>query len=587
MSHDSATKASPQSAVRRIFMLTALLLTALGTPTATSAQWVRGTLVDQDTGTPIGRAAISALAPGNRRVGWTLTDASGRFFFRVRTGGSFVLRADRIGHASTLSESLEVGAADTLVYRMEAQVEAIQLVGLTVEAPSRDCRIRPEEGLATARVWEEVRKALDAAAETSRRGIYQFMVRRQERNLDARGRQVLEEVSRIDERNQRRPFRSLAAARLIDVGFVQPDGDGARYYAPDADVLLSDVFLDSHCFKLREGEGENDGLLGLDFEPTGDRRDVSDISGTLWVEAVSAELQRLEFRYENLDFSVGRAPVGGTVVFSGLPNGAWFVSDWVIRMPRLVEERRQMNSPDGSFSTRSRIRVAGIREESGFVLQVRTLSGDVVAESGSGTITGVVVTDDDESPVSDAVVSAWSIGQQATTGADGLFHFGSLGGGTYDLLVTHPSLTSLGQGGELTQVHAEPGEVTSVRLTIPSEKHILETACVGPGPDEGGIVVGWVTHAQTNEVIRDASVLLTMKHYLMINALTFLEKRSEVEALARDDGFFIYCGTSVDDEIHVDVTAEGMEPWTGLVETPYRGYVAHLTVRLEPKRKNP
>lgn len=587
MSHRSGSKASQQRAVRQIFMLAALLLVALGTPTATSAQWVRGTLVDLDTGTPIEGAAILALAPGNRRVAWTLTDASGRFFFRVRTGGRFVLRADRIGHASTLSEALEVGAADTLVYRMEAQVEAIQLVGLTVEGPSRDCRLRPEEGLATARVWEEVRKALDAAAETSRRGMYQFRVRRQERNMDVRGREVLDEVSRIDQRYQRKPFRSLAAARLIDVGFVQPEEEAARYYAPDADVLLSDVFLDSHCFKLREGEDGNEGLLGLDFEPTGDRNDVSDISGTLWIEAASAELQRLEFRYENLDFSVGRAPVGGSVVFSGLPNGAWFVSDWVIRMPRLVEERMQINSPDGSFSTRSRVRVAGIHEEGGLVLQVRTLSGDVVVESGSGTITGIVVTDDGETPVSDAVVSAWSIGQQATTGPDGQFHFGSLGGGTYELMVTHPSLTSLGQGGELTQVHAEPGEVTSVRLTIPSETQILEKACVGAGPDEGGIVASWVVHAKTGEAIRDARVVLTSNKYRWVDTWKFLEKRESVEGLTRDDGFFLYCGTAVRDETNVEVTAEGMEPWTGTVEIPYKGYVAHLTVRLEPRQRNP
>ena len=587
MSKDYAAKSSGQRPHRRILMISALLLVALGTPTAASGQWVRGTLVEQGTGAPIGGAAIVALDPDDRRLAWTLTDASGRFFFRLRTGGGFVIRADRIGHMSTMSEALEVGAADTLVYRMEALLDAIQLVGLTVEGSSRDCRIRPEEGVATARVWEEARKALEASAQTSRRGIYQFMVRRHERELDTRGRKVLKEASRIDRRFQAKPFKSLEASKLIEEGFVQPDGDGFRYYAPDSDVLLSDEFLDSHCLRLREGEGEDEGLLGLEFEPAGGR-DVPDISGTLWLEPVSAKLQRLEFRYENLGFSVGRAPVGGTVVFAGLPNGTWFVTTWAIRMPNLAEERTPMSSVSGGLPTRSRIIVVGIHEEGALVMQVRNGRGDVVVESGAGTITGVVVGEDDESPVSDAVVSVWITGQQVRTGNDGLFRLGSLGDGTYDLLVTHPSLTSLGHAGELTPVRAVSGEVTSVRLTIPSKKRILKEVCVGPGPDQGGIIAGWVKHAETDEPIRDASVRLTTTKFMIFGGDEgLLARKSGVEALSRDDGFFIYCGTEVNAKIDVEVNVDGMKPWIGTVDIPHKSYVAHVTVQLEPRRKDP
>ncbi len=586
MSKCSAAKHSGQRVERRTLMISALVVIALGTPAAASGQWVRGTLVEQGTGAPIEGAAIVALDPNDTRLAWTLTDTSGRFFFQVKTGGSFIIRADRIGHLSTISETLEVGSADTLVYRMEAPLDAIQLVGLTVEGSSRDCRIRPEEGVATARVWEEARKALEAASQTSRRGVYQFMVRRHERELDNRGRKVLKEESRIDKRFQRSPFKSMEASILIEEGFVQPDGDGFFYYAPDADVLLSDEFLDSHCMKLREGDGEDEGLLGLEFEPAGGRR-VPDISGTLWLDPSSAELQRLEFRYENLGFSVGRAPIGGTVVFAGLPNGHWFVTNWAIRMPTLAEERMPITSVSGGLGTRSRIRVVGIREEGAIVLQVRDARGDVVLESGAGTITGVVVGEDDERPVSDAVVSVWITGQQVITGYDGLFRLGSLGDGTYDLLVTHPSLTALGHGGELTPAQAVSGEVTSVRLTLPSESRILEEVCVGPGPDRGGIIAGWVRRADTDEPIVDASVFMTTTTYQWVGEKNILSRGSGVEALTRDDGFFIYCGTAVNTEVDIEVTAEGMKPWTGVVDVPHIGYVAHVTVRLEPKRKDP
>lgn len=587
MPNDSAAKSPRQRPNRRLLMTSALLLIALGTPAAVTGQWVRGTLVEQGTGMPIEGAAIVALDPDDRRLAWTLTDASGRFFFQLMTGGSFSIRADRIGHTSTRSGPLEVGAADTLVYRMEAPLDPIQLRGLTVERSSRDCRIRPEEGVATARVWEEARKALEAAAQTSRRGIYQFMVRRHERELDSRGRKVLKETSRIDRRFQTTPFKSLEASKLIEEGFVRPNGAGFFYYAPDADVLLSDEFLDSHCMKLREGDGEDEGLLGLDFEPTGDRS-VPDISGTLWLEPVSAKLQRLEFRYENLGYSVGRAPIGGTVVFAGLPNGTWFVTNWAIRMPNLVEERTPLTSISGGLSTRSTIRVVGIHEEGALVLQVRNARGDIVVEAGAGTITGVVVGEDDESPVSDALVSVWITGQQAITGSDGLFRLGSLGDGTYDLLVTHPSLTSLGHGGELTPVRAVSGEVTSVRLTLPSEKRILEEVCVGPGPDRGGIIAGWVKHSETDEPIGDASVFMTTTKFMIFGGDEgLLARKSGVEALSRDDGFFIYCGTTVEADIDIEVTAEGMKPWKGVVKMPHKGYVAHVTVRLEPKRNDP
>lgn len=40
-------------------------------------------------------------------------------------------------------------------------------------------------------------------------------------------------------------------------------------------------------------------------------------------------------------------------------------------------------------------------------------------------------------------------------------------------------------------------------------RRILEDVCVGPGPDRGGIVAGWVRHSDTDEPIRDASVRLT------------------------------------------------------------------------------
>ena len=71
---------------------------------------------------------------------------------------------------------------------------------------------------------------------------------------------------------------------------------GSEFWAPDAGVLLSDSFLDTHCLRIRAGGSE---LVGLDFEPV-PNRDVADIAGTLWLDPATAELQRVDFRYVNL-----------------------------------------------------------------------------------------------------------------------------------------------------------------------------------------------------------------------------------------------------------------------------------------------
>ena len=564
-----------------VLLISALLLTALGRPSDASGQIVLGTLVEQVTGVPIEGAAIVMLGPEDRRLDWTLTDAMGRFFFRMTGGGDFVLQAERIGHASTRSEDLQVGVGDTLVYRMEAVVEPIELAGLMVEGSGRDCEIRPEEGAATARVWEETRKALEAAAQTTKRGAYRFIIRRFDRQLDERGRKVVKETSQVDSRLQPRPFASLEAFLLIENGFVQPDGDGFIYYAPDADVLLSDEFLDSHCFRLSAGKDDKEGLLGLEFEPTKDR-DVSEISGTFWIEPETAQLQHLEYSYENLGFSVGRAPIGGTLGFSSLPNGTWFVRTWSIRMPNLGLPRQRPMAALPFPQIRPATRVVGIHEEGALVLQVYDERGDLVVESGTGTIAGMVMWKDSNRPVTGAVVTVSSNDSDAITGDDGLFRLGSLGDGTYDLLVTHPSLTSLGHGGELTPVRAVSGEVTSVRLILPSEKRILDEVCVGPGPDKGGIIAGWVRHAETDEPIGDASVLLTTTRYQVVFETQIWTRRSGVEALTRDDGFFIYCGLGTARVIDIEVNAEGMEPWIGFVEVSGQEPIAHVSVRLTP-----
>ena len=574
----------PALRARLLFAAVAVSCLHVVTPAVGAGQAIRGTLVQKDTGEPIEGAAIVLLTEDERRLGWTLTNAAGRFFFPLSEGGRFFLRADRIGHVSTLSEVVELAASDTLVHRMEAAVEAIELVGLTVEGSSRDCRVRPGEGVATARVWEETRKALEAAARTSERAIYQFVLRRFERELDRDGRRVAKESSRVDRSFQRRPFRSLPVTSLVDSGFVQADGEGlgsAYYYAPDAGVLLSDEFLDTHCLRLREGEDEHEGLLGLEFEPTKARK-VAEISGTLWLDPATAELQRLEYRYENLGFSVGNAPVGGTVVFAGLPNGTWFVSEWAIRMPQLGIVRPMT----GSFRTRAgnapRPEVIGIREEGARVLGVRDSAGRLLLEAESGTITGVVLNNIGTEPMEGAIVSVVGTDTQVITGADGTFRITQLGSGFYDLRTTHPILSSLGHQGTTTSARAVSGEVKSVQVFLESRVSVLAAACRNSPSDGGGVAAGWVQRAGTGERVANSLVELRWSDFDVAASTLILESPFTLQVTAREDGFFIACGLPLDTAVEIEAVADGMAPTTESVRFGYDGEVVHPVLRLSP-----
>ena len=142
---------------------------------------------------------------------------------------------------------------------------------------------------------------------------------------------------------------SLPAETLVAEGFVRQIDSGAfEYFAPDAEVLLSNAFLNTHCLKLTDDE-ESPSLIGLAFEPA-EVSDTPDIEGTLWVDRNTGYLKFLEFGYTWVPFDKGRDGAGGRVEFDVLPGGAWIVRRWWIRMPTI--ERVRSNAQRGAISTR-------------------------------------------------------------------------------------------------------------------------------------------------------------------------------------------------------------------------------------------
>ena len=159
-----------------------LLYAPLGAQQEPEQQEVRGLVTEDGTGAPIEGAMILLIDLDGRRVGGVLSASNGRFRVPVPDPGRYVLRVERTGYASMDTELLEVPVGTSVEQRIVSTVR-IQLAGLDVRG-GRRCDVRPAEGLATATVWEEVRKALASATWTSDRAMYRFQWMRFERKLD-------------------------------------------------------------------------------------------------------------------------------------------------------------------------------------------------------------------------------------------------------------------------------------------------------------------------------------------------------------------------------------------------------------------
>ena len=306
-----------------------LLAAALLAAGPAAAQSVRGRVVEPGTGQPVSGAVVMLLDAQGARVTATLTDAQGGFAMHAGAPGTYSLRAERVGYAAAASPALSLAADQTAEQALVMEPRLVTLEPLLVSATQRECTIRPQAEAAVA--WEELRKALDAAAVADQRRSHAFRKRyfRNERSLFQRRRISSQDWTSPDFSTE--PFHATPVDRLAEHGYVEgAAGDSLVFHAPDARTLLSDAFLDQHCFRLRE-RGRS---VGLEFAPTADRT-LPDVRGILWMDRRTARLRRLEYTYVNLPYANPADALGGELEFEQLPDGAWIVRRWVVRMPRL------------------------------------------------------------------------------------------------------------------------------------------------------------------------------------------------------------------------------------------------------------
>jgi len=523
---------------RSTSLLLSLGSAALGAWTApASAQVVRGRLAEAGGEGAVAHAMMSLADSSGTPVSQTLTRSNGRFQLVASAPGTYRVRADRIGYATTFSDYFALAADDTLALNMEAPVEAVELAGITVEA-DRNCRLRPEDGLAVSKVWEEARKALAAAAWTQDRGLYRYEMLRVRMELDSAGRRVLSEKREYEDGYRASPFVSVPAEELMTKGFAVLTPEESIYRAPDASVLLSSAFLDTHCLRLT---GRNEaGWLALGFEPGPGRR-IPDIAGTFWLDPETARLQRLDFHYRNLNLpgSFASAKPGGWVEFREMPNGAWIVESWRLRMPR-----------PGTRSDRTGRRVptlSGVTVEGGDVLRVHGAEGEVVSggsESG-GRIAGIVF-DSLQRGGESALVFVEGANYAVRTDGNGRFEIKHLVPGVYSVNFSFPYFERVAYRPEPLELEVGPDPATPAQanFSAPSMEAAASVVCRNAGrpgtrgqargrPRQGdGVLAGQVTDAAGHAVPGATVVVLAADRDLRASS-TAGTRVAEERAVAR------------------------------------------------------
>jgi hypothetical protein len=464
------------AAIRRIALVFASLL--LAQPLA--AQAVSGRVTDAAGGAPAAGVLVVLLdAAGVQKAGG-YTDAQGRFSVAAPAPGRWRVRAERVGRATAFAGPFDLAAGETKEVTLQLQRMAVALDAIVVEGRRGQCRAHPQDGEATQALWEEARKALNSTSFAQSRNLFSFRASTYRREINTTTQRVTDEQRHEITALARQLWTSVPVDSLSTVGFIRVGRDSVTYFAPDADVLLSDRFLDGHCMQVRAGQGQTAGMIGLAFEAARDGR-LPDVQGTLWMDRASAELRYLEYGYVRAGLGVPTDQVGGRVEFDRLPTGEWIVRRWWVRMPVIEGLRSGVGLPT--------YRIRSLREAGGEVLSVTAPDGStLVAPPHRASISGIVFDSARGAPLPGAEVYVSGTQYRATADAQGRFRVEDVPPGEYAIAFTHPRLDSAGTYPAPRPVSVAGSDVEGVALAPPASAASARVASAARPAAAGGSV---------------------------------------------------------------------------------------------------
>lgn len=518
------------------------------------AQSIRGIVVDP-ADRPVSGVVVLLVDSAAHVAARALSNERGEFRLAAPQAGAYRLRTLRIGFRPLLSDAVLLRSGGELTQRLV--VSGLPLALDTMRVVDRNvCRAFTDSGAATYAVWEQIRTVLIAAELTAASRTISATTITYERTLDpgpgrSTGR-ILRQTSKISTDYVTQPWRTLAPETLRRGGYVVTERDNSIvYYAPGLDMLLSNAFIEDHCFRLTMDRRRKD-IVGIAFEPIPERKRPAEIRGTLWVDRASSELRRLELRYVNVTLEQ-EEHAGADLEFVRMRDGTWAISRWNIRMPVVVQVVRP-----GQLAE---LRVSELRSAGGELAVARRAS-DTLWTRSPMDLAGALHDSLSGSPVANARIAIVGTALQATSDARGRFTIPGMLPGQYTLEVRTASLDSM------NAVHRLPftfiDSVAALEAGVPTAHQIAETLCGPAANREGavGIVLGSVR-------FRDSTTTRTVRGLKVIAEWNVDPADStrvrRLEVAGAPDGGFRLCGVPVNTTLRVRASGDSVETGQSMV----------------------
>ena len=528
---------------------------------ALAAQTVTFRVIEDSTRHSLAGVVVR-LHLGPRVVQTGLTRENGSVTLRAPDAGRYEVSAARIGHVGFGPVPIDITAGSqvqTIVMPREARL----LPPIVVTSTSR-CSGGPGSSAAAA-LWEEVRTALTANALTANEGRVTLDVVRFERDLTPDRVWLRERVIRRH-LTTGQPFVSEDPDSLLARGFVFREGDSVHYAAPDAALLLTDAFLEGHCFTARN-DGPPGARLGLGFAPVPGRR-LPDVEGILRVNEVTRELRHLEFTYTGLGKEEGMGGPGGRLEFQRLEDGSWIVKDWTLAMP-VVGRVRPVGQPDGPVE---RLRLLGWIEAGGRAAVRRAAAPVDLTSRNISVVTGIAYDSLRNAPLVGAIVSVdgESDSLRVSSDATGRFVLAIPGAGPRLLRVTHAKLGIVADNSS-REVILSSSQAVEIAVAVPPVARFARTLCGGELGDPGQTGIIGIVSDPSGAPREGVQIRLSWVNALATNK--FVQRALDTRSVSR--GLFTFCGlppasVTLDlDGVKTSVRLErGKYQWVELVVRP-------------------
>ena len=412
------------------------------------AQGVHGSITDRTSGQSIAGVLIQVFDSSGVRRGAALTDSAGRYLVPL-IRGAWALRFERVGYEPvrrqiTINDNLWQDVALTLVPR----ALAIQKLEVTTKPRCGDPGQSPG---ALHELWTEVKKGLEAvdwAIKNDRRNVHLTEVRTIDLSSDLSPRYSTATTAQVRARSVV-PFDVIAPESAAVHGFARIYRDSSVWYGPDAGVLLSQAFLDTHCFSIVRLKNR----LGLGFRPVTDPLSTIDIRGVVWLDSTATNLQSTDFSYSSRDMRMPVDSAKGHVAFALNRRGELTVKNWELRIPHL---RFEEDSP-------ATFHIVGYRRTTGLLLD--DSKGSAELRGSHPSVQGKVL-DAAGAPLAGALVRLVDTPFSTRSGADGTYALHDIPPGEYTITFLYPQPPDRARlVPSRKRVRVRASEVTTVDLT--------------------------------------------------------------------------------------------------------------------------